>query len=147
MVQRVNTISDTQRASDLFTNGLDAYKAGDYARSADLFGGASRLRQDNARYISYLGLAVSHRPSRFAEAREFCEKAVEMEPFNPELYLNLAEVYRAANIKDKAMKIYEDVLKIDPANDIALMNINKLAEESVHNEDSFIKKTLKRWRK
>ena len=135
---------DSARAREMFENGLAACNAGDYTRAMDLFSSAQRLDPHNAGYCGYLGLAISHRPSRFNEAREYCERAIAMEPFNPQHYLNLAEVYKVAQKHDKAIKVFQDVLKLDPENSQALMNLKQYAEEGNREEPNRFEKLVKR---
>lgn len=135
---------DAARARAMFENGVAAYQAGDHARAMNLFHGAARLDPEKAVYYSYLGLATAHRPSRFTEAREYCEKAIEMEPFNPQFYLNMAEAYKIARKPDKAAKVYQDVLKLDPENTFALMNLKQYAEEGNREAHDMFGKLIRR---
>lgn len=140
----IRRAEDADRAREMYENGIAAYHAGDHARATNLFHGATRLNPEKAVYYSYLGLAIAHRPSRFMEAREYCEKAIEMEPFNPQLYLNMAEVYKIAQKPEKAAKVYQDVLKLDPDNTFALMNLKQYAEEGTREESNRFEKLIRR---
>src|SRR2546426_11029350 len=57
---------------------------------------AVELDKGNPFYISYLGLALALADQDWTEAEDLCFTAVRMKRNQPELYLNLAEVYLRA---------------------------------------------------
>lgn len=44
------------------------------------------------RYLSYYGFCLSKQPERLSEAQQLCEHAAEAEPYDPDLWTNLARV-------------------------------------------------------
>ena len=87
------------RAGLAFLRGGDARKALPHLRSA--------LDQDpdNPFYISYVGVAVAAAEQKWAEAEKLCHSAMRMNRRQAQLYLNLAEVYVAADRKQDAADI------------------------------------------
>lgn len=65
---------------------------------------ATELEQHNPFYRSYLGLALARAENKWTEAEELCDSALRMKRDQPQLYLNLAEVYVAAGRKQDAVE-------------------------------------------
>ena len=87
------------RAGLAYLRGGDAHKALPHLRSA--------LDQEpsNPFYISYLGVAIAAAEQKWAEAEKMCHSAMRMNRRQAQLYLNLAEVYVAADRKHDAADI------------------------------------------
>jgi len=64
---------------------------------------AAELDKANPFYLSYLGLALATVEGKPLEAEDLCYDAVRKQRDQPELYLNLAEVYRLAGKKEDAI--------------------------------------------
>jgi len=73
--------------------GGDAHKARPYLQSA--------LEQEPANpfYVSYMGVAIAATEQKWADAEELCRSAIRMNRRQAQLYLNLAEIYVAADRK------------------------------------------------
>ncbi len=65
-------------------------------------------------------------PNRLERAVENYKKAIELEPSKIELHLNLAQCYEDKDEKEKAEKVYEAILKIDPSNSTANSSLKRL---------------------
>lgn len=65
---------------------------------------ALELDNRNPFYLSYMGLALAAAQQKWAEAEEHCYNALRMKRNQPELYLNLAKVYRLAGRKADAVE-------------------------------------------
>lgn len=107
------------RAEELYNTGLKAIKIQDFNSAIDLLKAAIRLEPEKAEYYSALGIALSEKPRRLHEAREVCERAVEMEPYGVENYIRLGLVYKKAGLQMRARKQFEKALRWDPGNAIA----------------------------
>lgn len=109
--------SDNQyRAEELYQTALKAIKLKDVNSAIDLLKAAVRLEPGKAEYYSVLGLALSEKPRRLHEAREMCEKAVEIEPYDVSNYVNLGRVYKKAGLHMRAQRQFEKALHWDPEN-------------------------------
>ena len=76
-----------------------------YARkSLEYFTRALELDKANPFYISYLGLAMAAGERNWDAAEELCAQAIKMRRTQPELYLNLADVYRLAGKRSDAIE-------------------------------------------
>jgi Flp pilus assembly protein TadD len=87
-----------------FKAGLTLLANGYASKAMAQFGRALELDPKNPFYMSYRGLALAAAEQKWDEAEELCYTAVRMRRTQPELYLNLAEVYRLANRKADAVE-------------------------------------------
>lgn len=113
------------KARAQFIIGKKNMDKGNHWGAADAFRWATRLDPHKAQYFSFLGYALSHIPRRLHEAEENCKKAIEMEPSNPEHYLNIAKIYKRAGLENKANMNFEEALKWDPENEAALTELGR----------------------
>ncbi len=65
---------------------------------------ASELEEENPFYRSYLGLTLARAEQKWDEAEELCSAALKCKRDQPQLYLNLAEVYVSAGRKQDAVE-------------------------------------------
>jgi predicted Zn-dependent protease len=109
------------RAGLTFLRGGDAHRALPHLRSA--------LDQDpdNPFYISYMGVAIAAAEQKWAEAEKLCHSAMRMNRRQAQLYLNLAEVYIAADRKQDAADILARGLHFAPHDLRLKMALDRLA--------------------
>ncbi len=65
---------------------------------------ASQLEEHNPFYQSYLGVTIARASKQWNEAAKLCDNALRLKRDQPQLYLNLAEVYIAAGRRQDAME-------------------------------------------
>ncbi len=65
---------------------------------------AVELESHNPFYLSYFGMLQARVERKWAEAGQLCETAVRMKRDEPQLYLNLADVYAAAGRREDAIE-------------------------------------------
>jgi Flp pilus assembly protein TadD len=87
-----------------FKEGLAFLRSNYPRRALAHFTRALELDKTNPFYISYTGLAVGAADRNWEAAEELCYQAVKMRRNQPELYLNLAEVYRLAGRRQDAVE-------------------------------------------
>ena len=68
------------------------------------FSNAAKADAKNPYYISYLGVALAAARQKWQEAEDLCYSAIRMKRNQPELYLNLAEVYRLQGKRKDAVE-------------------------------------------
>jgi predicted Zn-dependent protease len=109
------------RAGLTFLRGGEARKAMPHLKTA--------LEQDpdNPFYISYLGVALAASEQKWAEAEKLCHSAMRMNRRQAQLYLNLAEVYVAADRKQDAADILARGLHYAPHDTRLKMALDRLA--------------------
>ncbi len=105
-----------KKAAEYYEKGRKLYKAKKFHSAGRSFQTAMNLDPDNALYCSWLGIALSHNPGKLHEAREACEKAVKLSPYNADYHVNLAIIYRDVGIKSMAERYLRKALNIDPKN-------------------------------
>ena len=67
------------------------------------FRAAAELEKQNPYYLSFLGVSVARSQRKWDHALTLCEMAVQTKHNEPQLYLNLAEVYMLAGRKEEAL--------------------------------------------
>src|SRR3979411_2797796 len=85
-----------------FRSGLAFLRGGDAIRALPHLRSALDHEPANPFYISYVGVAVGAAEQKWAEAEKLCHSAMRMNRRQAQLYLNLAEVYVAADRKQDA---------------------------------------------
>ncbi len=93
-----------EEAEKEFKEGMTQYQAGYYARAFARFQRAVELDKTNATYLSYLSLLVALAQKNFEAAEQLGHTALRMTRNDPQLYLNLAEVYLKAGDKEDAVE-------------------------------------------
>jgi Flp pilus assembly protein TadD len=87
-----------------FKEGL-ALLRNNYAHKAmPYFTRALQREKANPFYLSYLGVAMAAAERKWDEAEELCTQALKMRRTQPELYLNLADVYRLAGRREEQIE-------------------------------------------
>lgn len=101
-----------EQAMKEFKEGLDALR-NKFPRQALIhLKNAVDLEKTIAFYLSYLGLTIAMTDGNPAEAEDLCYDAVRKQRNQPELYLNMAEVYRLAGKKEDAIETLTTGLKL-----------------------------------
>jgi predicted Zn-dependent protease len=109
------------RAGLALLRGGDAHKAMPHLRSA------FDQEPDNPFYISYLGVAIAATEQKWAEAEKLCHAAMRKNRRQAQLYLNLAEVYVAADRKQDAADVLARGLHYAPHDLRLKMALDRLA--------------------
>ncbi len=91
-----------------FKEALKFMGSGYADKALPLLTKACELDTRNPFYMSYLGLALGVAEEKWEKAEDICMQAVKLKRTQPELYLNLAEIYRLQEKKEDAI----DTLKI-----------------------------------
>ena len=100
----------------LYERGAENLAAGRYDAAVEALRDAHSMDPRNARIQSLLGLATARAGGRFDEARALCEEASKREFDNPDLYLNLAQVYLGYGRRSEALRYLRRGQMIDPEN-------------------------------
>ncbi len=105
-------------SENAFEKGMESVSRGDYMEALAYFEASIDLTQGSRglppmRYLSYYGLCLAMASNRLKEAREICERAVEAEFYNPELYLNLGRVYLEYGDRQRAFSTFVRGLQLN----------------------------------
>ncbi len=119
---KLSTVVTSERASiaqKAYAKGMQLYNMEEYVRAIDFFEAAINNDDTEPNYYVKLALALMRSRKSFTRAVEACKKAVEIDPYNIDLKLNLAEIYETVGSASMAKQAYEDVLKWDANNEQA----------------------------
>lgn len=125
-----NRASVAKRA---FAKGLQLFQGGDFSKAAEFFEVAVKNNDAEAVYHARLAMALLRGQRSFSRAIESAERAVEIDPYNSEFRLILAEIYESANSPSMAIKVYDEILKWDPENSRAKMALDTLRSSKSRN--------------
>jgi tetratricopeptide (TPR) repeat protein len=86
-----------------FREGVELLKNEYPEKALVRFQRAFECDKHNAYYISFLGLAIARAQSKWDQASELCEMAVQLNSREIQFHLNLGEVYASAGLREKAL--------------------------------------------
>jgi predicted Zn-dependent protease len=101
---------DTEAFAE-FRKALGFLRDGYPEKALDHILRASQLEEHNPFYQSYLGVTIARAENKWDEAEKLCDNALRLKRDQPQLYLNLAEVYIAAGRRQDAMETLSMGLK------------------------------------
>jgi predicted Zn-dependent protease len=110
-----------------FRAGLSFLRAGDANKAMPHLKCALEEEPANPFYISYMGVALAATEQKWAEAEELCRSAIRMSRRQAQLYMNLAEVYVAADRKEDAADTLVRGLRYAPHDQRLKLALNRLA--------------------
>jgi len=123
-----HSIQENQ-AEMAYRHGIEAYKGNQFKRAVEYFQAATKLNPRKALYFNRLGMAVIKANGPLDEAKSHCERAIQMEMYNPEHYVSLGIIYQTAGMNDKAKAQFKEALKWDPKNAQALQRLQLLDKD------------------
>ena len=101
-----------------------AANQGDYLRALttflDVYGGDEHpplVGTKAAAGLSYFGLTLALVQKKYKNAIELCKRAIELEFYNADHYVNLTRVYLAAGNRKKALETVQTGMKLIPEHD------------------------------
>ena len=125
-------------AEDSFDKGCRALEAHDWRAATAFFEAAITLEKrlapkaPQARYRSYYGLCLGLAKKRHDLAIKLCQKAIQLEQYNPDLHWNLGRVLYDAGRRREAYRVFVRGVKQQPGHrglvgDIRRMGLRKKA--------------------
>lgn len=112
-----------QAAEDCFRDGLAAFDDGRELEALALFEAAVEVERrvsrkpTEARYLSYFGLCLCLVAKRHRDGVPMCREAIEREPYNAALFLNLGRACLAAGRRKEALAAFDQGLRLEPTHD------------------------------
>ena len=110
-----------------FRTGLAFLRGGDANKALPHLKCALEEEPANPFYISYMGVAIAATEQKWAEAEELCRSAIRMSRRQAQLYLNLAEIYVAADRKQDAADMLVRGLRYAPHDQRLKIGLDRLA--------------------
>jgi tetratricopeptide (TPR) repeat protein len=71
-------------------------------------------------FLSHYGAALAIASGRREEGRRLCERSIQLEPYEPEHYLNLARIHMLCGNRSEAFSTYDRGLAICPEHPLLL---------------------------
>lgn len=99
-------MEDASTVAD-FKHGLKLMRDGYPDDALEYFRHALEGAKSNPYYLSFLGVCIVRAHGKWDEALELCQAALHMKRNEPQLYLNLAEVYTSAGRRGEAIHILD----------------------------------------
>ena len=112
-----------KKADIKYRQGRTLYNQERYEEALLLLEEAVRLKKNKAIYFLVLAMAKSKVPPFHKKAEEDFQKAIMLEPSNPECYIELGKYYKEERFLDKAKKQFRKALEVDPEHRIALKEL------------------------
>jgi curved DNA-binding protein CbpA len=115
---------ELEKEADIkYRQGRTLYNQERYEEALKLLEEAVRLKRNKAIYFLMLAMAKSKVPPFHKKAEEDFQKAIKLEPSNPECYMGLGMYYREEGFLDKAKKQFKKALEVDPEHHVALREL------------------------
>ena len=118
-----------ESAEQYFRKARTLYDQGQFKEAVTLFSHAVKLHPAKPSYVFSLARAQAEIPLYRKRAESGFLKAIQMEPWNPEIYLCLGQMYRGEGLTIKAEKLFRKALHIDPDNPEAENSLQLLEKE------------------
>jgi curved DNA-binding protein CbpA len=116
-----------QIAQDNFQQGRNLIQLQKYAEAISFLRRSVQIKPENAEYNAYLAYAMSKVPQFRKEAEKHFLKAIEINPMNVNTYLHLGRLYKDAHLNNKALAVFQEALRWDPENKVALQEIEEIS--------------------
>jgi tetratricopeptide (TPR) repeat protein len=123
--EQTQEVSAARDAEDHFKHGIEEFKKGNFWEAVDSLKWATNLDTTNAKYWSYLSLALTKIPNGLKDAEKALFEAIKIEPDNAEHYVNLGMIYIKAGMKKRAHSQFEKALELNPDNVKAKKGLEK----------------------
>lgn len=119
------TLSNEELAAERFAEGKIELAKSNIAQAMELFGQAAYLNSSTAKYHYHYGLALI-KLNRLKEASRAIERALKIEPSNPDYLAENGDVYSKLNLSGRAKSNFEATLKISPSHKRATEGVKNL---------------------
>lgn len=116
-------------AQKAFAKGVQLVKRKDYHRAIEFFEAAINNNPNEAPYHAYLSMALVNAKRSASKALEAAERAIELDTYNLDYKLNLAQIYQMIGSKSHAIKTYEDIIRWDEKNQVATQMLRELKKK------------------
>lgn len=116
---------------DNFTQGVEAFKAGDIDKAIDELEVATQEHHDNYKAFCYLGAAYAAK-QRYNAAIGAFKTAEQIAPGVASIHYNIAQAYEAGGVHSEAEYEYGRAIEINPDYTLAIEALAKLKNKLHH---------------
>lgn len=117
-------------AQKAFAKGMQYFKEGNFAKAVDFFEAAIQNNDTEAAYHARLAASLIKARKSASRAISVAQRAIELDPYNMEHRLVLAEIFVTIGSTTNAQKVYEEILKWDAGNVRAIEGLGGLKHRS-----------------
>lgn len=110
------SFSSKQMARIHVTNGERYFAEGRYHEAIEELRAAIRHESGKASYHRLLARALAKNPKWRKQAEEHYRKALSMNRFDAQSYVELGELYESSGLATRARKMFEEAIALDPDN-------------------------------
>jgi tetratricopeptide (TPR) repeat protein len=121
---RRNQTSMQKQIEDSFLNATQCLRADNFVGSIMWLRRCVEMAPDDAKYRALLARSLRTIPQYRNDAIEHYKRAIELDPWNVRVLLQLAELYEELQLPLQAGPLYSRILKIDPLNAKARLHTN-----------------------
>jgi curved DNA-binding protein CbpA len=111
-----NAFTAKQAARIHFGNGERYFREGRYHEATEELRASVRLDPSRPEAHRALGRALAKNPKWRKQAEDAFTRAIELNRFDADSYVGLAELYRESGLETRARKMFEEALAVDPDN-------------------------------
>lgn len=106
---------------------IDLHLRGENEEAVAIFRKLIKVGCREPKVLSYGGLLAATIEGDVKTGLAWCERAVEMAFYDPQMYVNLARLHERTGWKSQAAKVLRKGLRIDPENEKLLAEINRVS--------------------
>ncbi len=115
-----------QDQKSLFRKAMDLLRGGRGKEAAAVFRQLIDAGSRNPKHLSYGGLVMATEEGDVKTGLAWCERALELAFYDPQMYINLARLHEQTGWKTKAAQVLRKGLRIEPGNKKLLAEINRV---------------------
>jgi len=115
-----------QDQSSLFRKAMELLRVGQGKNAAALFRRIVDSGNRDPKHLSFGGLVVATEEGDVKTGLAWCERALELAFYDPQMYINLARLHEQTGWKTQAAQVLRKGLRIDPGNKKLLVEINRV---------------------
>lgn len=115
-----------QDQKSLFRKAMELIRGGQGKSAAALFRQLIDSGSRDPKHLSYGGLVVATEEGDVKTGLAWCERALELAFYDPQMYINLARLHEQTGWKTQAAQVLRKGLRIEPGNKKLLAEINRV---------------------
>lgn len=115
-----------QELQSLFRKAMELRRQGHGKEAAKAFRRLIDAGSRDPKHLSYGGLLVATEEGDVKTGLAWCERALELAFYDPQMYINLARLHVQTGWKTQAAKVLRKGLRIEPGNKRLLAEINRV---------------------
>lgn len=115
-----------QELQSLFRKAMELRRQGRGKDAAKAFRQLIDAGSRDPKHLSYGGLLVAIEEGDVKTGLAWCERALELAFYDPQMYINLARLHEQTGWKTQAAKVLRKGLRIEPGNKRLLAEINRV---------------------